>query len=87
VAPNGRVKKGDVPFRIGSTPNERIVRGLEAPLAGTSASAREIDEERVAATGRIVGAHGAIEQNEARSRDVVARLDAARRRLAQHCTG
>ena len=43
VEPNRPVKKGDVLFKIDPTPYELTVRSLEAQLANTSASQKELD--------------------------------------------
>ena len=45
VEPNRLVKKGDVLFKIDPTPYELTVRSLEAQLANTKASARELTEQ------------------------------------------
>src|SRR6478735_5028392 len=51
VDPNRPVKKGDVLFRIDPTPYQLTVRSLEAQLANSSASARELDEQLAGAVG------------------------------------
>jgi multidrug resistance efflux pump len=67
---NNPVKKGDVLFRIDPTPFELQVRSLEATLAATEGSVRELDEELRAAEGRTAA--------------VRARLELARRRVEQN---
>jgi len=84
VEPNRLVRKGDVLFKIDPTPYELTVRSLEAQLANTSASARELDEQLVQATGKIAETRGAIEQSQAKEREVLVRIDLARRRVAQN---
>ncbi|HEY8244323.1 MAG TPA: HlyD family secretion protein [Casimicrobiaceae bacterium] len=84
VEPNRLVRKGDVLFKIDPTPYELTVKGLEAQLANTSASARELDEQLVQATGKIAETRGAIEQAQAREREVLVRIDLAKRRVAQN---
>jgi multidrug resistance efflux pump len=84
VEPNRLVRKGDVLFRIDPTPYELTVRSLEAQLANTSASARELDEQLAQATGKVAETRGAIEQSQAKEREVVVRIDLARRRVAQY---
>jgi multidrug resistance efflux pump len=84
VEPNRLVRKGDVLFRIDPTPYELTVRSLEAQLANTSASARELDEQLVQATGKIAETRGAIEQTRAKEREVLVRIDLAKRRVAQN---
>src|SRR5512143_2651785 len=53
VEPNRPVKKGDVLFRLDPTPYELTVRALEAQLANTSATARELDEQLSGAIGKV----------------------------------
>ncbi len=84
VEPNRPVKKGDVLFRIDPTPYELTVRSLEAQLANTSASARELDEQLVQATGKIAETRGMIDSAEAKRREVQSRLDLAQKRVAQY---
>ncbi|HEX4885304.1 MAG TPA: HlyD family secretion protein, partial [Casimicrobiaceae bacterium] len=84
VEPNRPVKKGDVLFRLDPTPYELQVKALEAQLANTQASSRELDEQLVGAQGKVVEARGAIQQAEARVREVQSRLDLARTRVEQN---
>jgi multidrug resistance efflux pump len=84
VEPNRLVKKGDVLFRIDPTPYALTVRALEAQLAGTQASLREVDEQLAGATAGVVAARGAIQQAEARAREVQVTIDLARKRVEQN---
>jgi multidrug resistance efflux pump len=52
VEPNSPVKKGEVLFRVDPTPFELQVRTLEAQLAATEGSVRELDEELRSAESR-----------------------------------
>jgi multidrug resistance efflux pump len=70
VEGNAPVKKGDVLFRIDPTPFEIQVRTLEAQLAATEGSVRELNEELASAEGRTAG--------------VRARLELARMRVEQN---
>src|SRR3954471_8979756 len=65
VEPNRLVSKGDVLFRIDPTPYELTVRSLEAQLANSQASSRELDEQLNAAVGKVTEARGAIQQADA----------------------
>src|SRR4051812_47016813 len=65
VEPNRLVHRGDVLFRIDPTPYELTVRGLEAQLANTSASQRELDEQLAGAVGKVTETRGAIQQSDA----------------------
>ncbi|HEY6966338.1 MAG TPA: HlyD family secretion protein [Burkholderiales bacterium] len=74
---NRLVKKGDVLFRIDPQPYKLAVGQLEAQLAVAEASQRELDEQ-------VKGARGAVEQAAARLREVSAKLELARTRVAQN---
>jgi multidrug resistance efflux pump len=84
VEPNRLVKKGDVLFRIDPTPYELTVRSLEAQLANAIAGSKELGEQLSGAQGKVTETRGAIQQGEARIREVQARLDLARMRVAQN---
>jgi len=84
VEPNRLVRKGDVLFRIDPTPYELAVRGLEAQLANTSASERELGEQLAGATGKIAEARGAMQQADARIEEVQSKLELARTRVRQN---
>ncbi len=84
VEPNRLVKKGDVLFRIDPTPYELTVRALEAQLANTQASSKELDEQLAGAVGKVTEARGAIQQADSRVREVQTRLDLARTRVGQN---
>jgi multidrug resistance efflux pump len=84
VEPNRLVKKGDVLFRIDPTPYALTVRALEAQLAGTQASLREVDEQLAGASAGVVAARSAIQQAEARAREVQVSIDLARKRVEQN---
>lgn len=70
VEPNRSVKKGTVLFRIDPTPYDLQVRTLEAQLAATVGSIRQLDEQLRAAEGRTAA--------------VRANLELARERVAQN---
>ncbi len=74
VEPNRLVRKGEVLFRIDPTPYELAVKSLEAQLANTEASGRELDEQLGGAGGGVAAARGAVQQAEARVHEVQAKL-------------
>src|SRR5262245_53495052 len=74
---NRLVKKGDVLFKIDPEPYRLAVNQLEAQLASAGASQKELLESQK-------GARSAIEQATARVREVDARLELARKRVAQN---
>jgi multidrug resistance efflux pump len=81
---NVLVKKGDVLFRIDPTPYQLEVNTLEAQLANAQASQRELQESAKGAQAKIVETRGAIEQATSRTREVSAKLELARKRVAQY---
>lgn len=84
VEPNRPVKKGEVLFRIDPTPYELTVRGLEAQLANTIATSKELDEQLAGATGKVAETRGAIQQADSRVREVQVKLELARTRVGQN---
>ena len=81
VDPNRLVKKGEVLFRIDPTPYALTVKSLEAQLANAQASGREVIEQVGGAVGSLAAAQGAVQQAEARVREVQPRLELARKRV------
>jgi multidrug resistance efflux pump len=77
VEGNVLVKKGDVLFKIDPEPYRLAVNQLEAQLASAGASEKELQES-------LKGSRGAVEQASARVREVDAKLELARRRVAQN---
>ena len=84
VEPNRLVKKGDVLFKIDPTPYELTVRSLEAQLANTKASAKELTEQLSGATGKIAETRSTIVQADAKVRETQSKLDLARARVRQN---
>jgi multidrug resistance efflux pump len=74
---NRLVKKGEVLFRLDPEPYRLTVNQLEAQLAATEAGQRELQES-------LKGARGSIDQAAARQREISARLELARTRVAQN---
>jgi multidrug resistance efflux pump len=74
---NRLVKKGEVLFKIDPEPFRLAVNQLEAQLATAIASQKEQEES-------LKGARGAVDQADARMREVNARLDLARMRVTQN---
>jgi multidrug resistance efflux pump len=74
---NRLVKKDDVLFKIDPTPYQLAVNQLEAQLANAAASQRELEES-------LKGARATGDQATARMREVGARLELARTRVAQN---
>jgi len=74
---NRLVKKGEVLFKIDPEPYQLAVNQLEAQLAVAEAGQRELQES-------LKGARGSVDQAAARSREIAARLELARTRVAQN---
>ena len=81
---NRPVKKGDVLFRIDPTPYQLQVNVLQAQLATTTGGQREQEESLKAAQAKIIEAQGAVTQAASKINEVNARLDLAKRRVAQY---
>jgi multidrug resistance efflux pump len=80
---NRLVRAGEVLFRVDPTPYQLDVNVLEAQLATAEASQREIQASQKGAVAKIAETRGAIEQAASRTREVIAKLDLARKRAAQ----
>src|SRR6185503_20204349 len=74
---NRLVKKGEVLFRIDPTPYQLDVNTLEAQLVNAQASSRELEES-------AKGAAAKIEESQNRAKEIGARLDLTRKRVAQY---
>ena len=81
---NRPVKKGDVLFRIDPTPYQLQVNTLQAQLANAIAQQKEVQESYKGAQAKVTETKGAIEQATARSAEINAKLDLARKRVAQY---
>jgi len=84
VEPNRLVNKGDILFRIDPTPYELTARSLEAQLANSVASSRELTEQIAGAVGKVTESRGSILQADAKIREVQSKLDLARMRVSQN---
>jgi len=81
---NVPVKKGDVLFRIDPTPYQLQVNVLEAQLANAIAQQKQLGESLKGAQATVAGAQGSIAQASARTREINAKLDLARKRVEQN---
>jgi len=81
---NVPVKNGEVLFRIDPTPYQLQVNPMQAQLANAVAQQRELQESLKGAQGKVVETKGAIEQASAKTAEVNAKLDLARKRVAQY---
>ena len=81
---NRPVKKGDVLFRIDPTPYQLQVNTLQAQLASAIGQTKEVEESYKGAQAKVTETKGAIEQATSRTAEVNAKLELARKRLAQY---
>ena len=81
---NRLVKKGAVLFKIDPSPYQLAVRQLEAQLASSRASQKELEESLKGAKGKVAEARGAISQATAKISEVSARFELARKRVEQN---
>jgi multidrug resistance efflux pump len=84
VEPNRPVKKGDVLFKIDPTPYQLQVNALEAQLANAIGTSKELEEQLTGAQAQVVQATSAIDQAMARVREVSAKTELSRLRVAQN---
>ena len=81
---NVPVKKGDVLFRIDPTPYQLQVITLQAQLANAVAQQKEVEESLKGAQAKVAETRGAIEQSTSKSAEISAKLELARKRVAQY---
>ena len=78
------LKKGDVLFRLDPTPYQLQVNALEAQLANTQGSSRELEEQLLGATAQVAASKSSIEGATSRVAQAQAQVDLARKRVAQN---
>ncbi|MFO1325322.1 MAG: HlyD family secretion protein [Burkholderiales bacterium] len=81
---NRPVKKGDVLFRIDPTPYQLQVNTLKAQLAAATGQAKEVEEQLKGSEAKIAETRGSMAQAAARTTEVSAKLDLAKKRVAQY---
>jgi multidrug resistance efflux pump len=81
---NRLVHRGDVLFRVDPKPYQLDVANLEAQLATSQGSQREVEESLGGANDKVIEARAAIAQATSRIAEVDARLALARKRVAQN---
>jgi multidrug resistance efflux pump len=81
---NRPVKKGDVLFKIDPVPYQLEFNSLQAQLATAQASQRELFESQKGANAKTAETQAAIMAATSRIAEVNARLELARRRVAQN---
>jgi multidrug resistance efflux pump len=81
---NKPMKKGDVLFRIDPAPYQNAVNVLEAKLANTQGSNRELQEQLTGAVAQVAAARSSIDAASARVTQVSAQVELARKRVVQY---
>ena len=81
---NQPMRKGDMLFRIDPTPYQLQVNALEAQLANTQGSSRELDEQLIGAVAQVSSARSAIDQATSRVVQSNAQLELATKRVQQN---
>ena len=81
---NQPMKKGQVLFRIDPTPYQLQVNALEAQLANTQGSSRELEEQLSGAVSQVSAARSSIEAATSRVVQAQAQVDLARKRVVQN---
>jgi multidrug resistance efflux pump len=81
---NTPMRKGDVLYRVDPTPYQLQVNALEAQLANTVGSSRELEEQLSGSVSQVASSKSAIEQATSRVAQASAELELATRRSAQN---
>ena len=84
VEGNKPVKKGDVLYKVDPTPYQLQVNALEAQLANSVGSSKELEEQLVGAQAQAAASKSAIEQATSRVAQASAQVELARKRVVQH---
>ena len=81
---NRPLKKGDVLYKVDPTPYQLQVNALEAQLANTVGSSKELEEQLAGSVAQVAASKSAIESATARVQQVSAQTELARKRVAQN---
>lgn len=81
---NKPLKKGDVLYRVDPTPYRLQVAALEAQLANTVGSSKELEEQLAGSAAQVSQSQAAIEQATQRVKQTNADLELATKRVAQN---
>jgi multidrug resistance efflux pump len=84
AAANQPMRKGDVLYRIDPTPYQLQVASLEAQLANSVGSSRELEEQLVGSAAQVTQSRSAIDQASQRIQQASADLELATKRAAQY---
>jgi multidrug resistance efflux pump len=78
------MKKGDMLFKLDPTPYQLQVNALEAQLANTLGSSKELEEQLIGAQAQAASAKAGIDQASSRVTQATAQVELARKRVAQN---
>ena len=81
---NAPMKRGDVLFRLDPTPYQLQVNALEAQLANTQGTSRELEEQLTGAVAQVSAAKSAIDAASGRTAQAAAQVELAQKRVAQN---
>ncbi len=81
---NKPMRKGDVLYRVDPTPYQLQVNALEAQLANTVGSSRELEEQLAGAVAQVASSRSAIDQASDRVKQAGSELELSNKRLAQN---
>jgi multidrug resistance efflux pump len=81
---NKPLKKGDVLYKVDPTPYQLQVNALQAQLANTVGSSKELEEQLSGAAAQVAQSRSAIDQASSRVDQANAELQLATRRVAQN---
>ena len=81
---NQPLKKGDILYKVDPTPYQLQVNALEAQLANTVGSSRELEEQLAGSVAQVSSSKSAIEQASQRVVQAQADLELATKRAAQN---
>src|SRR5690242_657771 len=81
---NRPLKKGEVLYKVDPTPYQLQVNALEAQLANTVGSSKELEEQLTGSAAQVAASKSAIESATSRVQQVSAQVELARKRVAQN---
>lgn len=81
---NKPMRKGDVLYKVDPTPYQLQVNALEAQLANTVGSSKELEEQLAGSVAQVAQSKSAIDQASSRVAAAAADLELATRRVAQN---
>ncbi|HEX4781367.1 MAG TPA: biotin/lipoyl-binding protein [Usitatibacter sp.] len=81
---NKALKKGDVLYKVDPTPYQLQLNALEAQMANTVGSSKELEEQLTGAAAQAAAARSSIETATSRVAQASAQVDLARKRVVQN---